>query len=316
MTGVPWERSVDVERIDVPARPIRAFCNDTSSDLRASIGKIETWMGRPLPASSRFHLALAELDRLAQKGDFDVDPATRERGMRAIQLALDMFAIAEALPAERIADLRRDLEACAAGTLVPSGADFVPLQAQSQLIVRAALYRAGVAPSQPTHSGSGGRKKPDILIENGLSEYAIEVKRPTVLKNALPRAKDAAEQLDGAEMKGGIVIDVTDSVGNAEEADAAVVAQADRISAEFFTHGEGWKPGCRHVMMVGVIARPAWHYVPSGQKEGQVMIHSTSCVAAFGTKRGTLDTLHSHWMREKLNLGLNKLGFTSSEATA
>lgn len=314
---VDWERRVEAARVVVPARPIRAFATETASDLGRSLVRIEGWTGSAFPGDSRFHQALAVLERVASFGQFVVDDTVGESTMRAIQLALDTLAIADALPDQRVADLRKDLQAAGVGSLLGEGATQA-LQAQSQLIVRAAFYRAGVKPSQPTHSGAGGRKKPDILIENGTANHPVEVKRPTAAKNVIPRALDAAEQIRFSTSKGGMVIDVTDCLVDAtpEAADDAVVAHAEAIGSQFFVQGSGWKPGYSHVIMVGVMARPAWHVDLTGDNEGQVLIHNTSCVAAFGTARGTLDTLQAHWLRKHLEAGLNRLGFTSDETNA
>ena len=209
--------------------------------------------------------------------------------MRAIELALDTIAIAESLPSIRVADLRRDLELCGDGPLVPPIESFRPLQAQAQLVVRAALFRAGVEPYQPMHAGSKKGKKPDILLENGLTTHAIEVKRPTVNKNVVPRAKDASLQLKGAGLTGGVLLDITDCLrdSNPKAAEAEVIRQAELITKEFFIHGEGWRPGCSHVLMVAVIARPAWRFQPTGENARYVYVHSTSCVAQLGTDRGS-----------------------------
>ncbi len=314
---VDWERRVETERIVVPARPIRAFATETARDLRLSLARIEGWTGSACPGDSRFHQALTVLDRIANSGQFVVDDTAGESTMRAIQLALDALAIADALPDQRVADLRKDIHAAGVGSLLGEGATQA-LQAQSQLIVRAAFYRAGVKPSQPTHSGARGRKKPDILIENGTANHPVEVKRPTAAKNVVPRALDAAEQIRPSASKGGMVIDVTDCLADAtpETADDTVVAHAEAIGSQFFVHGSGWKPGYSHVLMVGVMARPTWHMKLTGYNEGQVLIHSTSCVAAFGTARGTLDTLQGHWLRSHLEAGMNRLGFTSDETNS
>lgn len=311
---VDWERRVDTERIAIPPRPIRAFATESARDLRQALARIEAWAGKVFTADSRFHQALTVLDAVAGSGHFIIDDTSGQSTMRAIQLALDTTAIAAALPDERVADLRKDLQTTAAGSLLGDEATRA-LQAQSQLIVRAAFYRAGVRPSQPTHSGSGGRKKPDILVENGTTLHPIEVKRPTAARNVVARALEAAEQLRPARSKGGMVIDVTDCLADEEPAtaDDAVVAHAEAIGSQFIVHGIGWKPGYSHVIMVAVMARPAWHLVHSGDNEGQVLIHSTSCVGAFGTARGTLDALQGQWLRKQLETGLNRLGFTSEE---
>ena len=293
------------------------FAAQTARDLRQSLVRIEHWTGSAYPGDSRLHQALTVLDAVASSGQFVVDDTAGTSTMRAIQLALDTSAIAYALPDQRVADLRKDLQTTGVGPLLGDEA-MQALQAQSQLIVRAAFYRAGVKPSQPTHSGAGGRKKPDILIENGTANHPVEVKRPTSAKNVVPRALDAAEQIRHSGSKGGMVIDVTDCLRDAapDTADDAVVAHAEAISRQLFVHGSDWKPGYSHVLMVGVMARPAWHLDLIGDNEGQVLIHSTSCVAAFGTARGTLDTLRGHWLRKNLEAGLNRIGFTSEATTS
>ncbi len=309
------KRNLETERIELPARPVRKFAAETSRDLLASQEQIEQWMGRTFPDGSRLHQARAVLDDVATTGKFTPEQRGDDDGLRAIQLSLDIAAIAGALPPNRVADLRKDLETCAAGLLSPTAPNLSALQVQSQLVVRSAFFRAGVEPSQPTHSTLGGRKKPDILVVNGLATYAVEVKRPTMSKNVLPRALDASEQLLNSGFPGGIVIDITDclSHSNPESTDQQILTHADAISDAIFIHGKGWKPGFRHVRMITVMARPTWQIAMTGTSEGQVLIHSTSCGVAFGTSPGTLDTIRSHWLRTALGTGLNRIGFTSAE---
>lgn len=309
------KRNLETERIELPARPIRQFAAETSRDLAESQIKIEKWIGHPYPVDSRLHQARNTLDDIGLTGRFTPEQRGNDDGIRAVQLALDIFAIAGALPATRVADLRKELESCASGSLNPSPPNLAPLQIQTQLVVRSAFFRAGVQPTQPTHSTAGGRKKPDILITNGLTTYGVEVKRPTASKNVLPRAVDAAGQLLNAGLTGGIVIDITDCLdeANAESTDQQILSHADAVSDAMFIDGKGWKPGFKHILMLTVMARPAWQIEMTGEKEGQVLIHSTSCGVAFGTVRGSLDTIRSHWLRQSLGAGLNKIGFTSSE---
>lgn len=205
---------------------------------------IEEWTGRTFQRDSRFHQALAVLDDVAATGQFTHDQRGDDSSIRALQLAFDAAAIASALPPHRVADLRRDLEICARGPLVPSE-DLQPLQTQSQLVVRAALSAAGVLPSQPTHSGSGGRRKPDILVENGATIYALEVKRPTAAKNVVARALDAATQIAAAGLTGAVVIDITDCLATSspDDADAAVLQLGEDVQKQFFKDGVGWCSG-------------------------------------------------------------------------
>lgn len=309
------ERRVETERIVVPASPIRQFSAQAASDLEHTIARIEKWVGKPFPNESRPYAALEVLREVSTTARFTREQRGDDSGLRAIQLALDLAAIADSLPSDLVKDLRKDLETCAFGPLDPPPDALQPLQAQSQLIVRGALFRAGVSPGQPSHSGSGGRKKPDILVENGLSTYGIEVKRPTALRNVLPRARDAAEQLKNAGVNGGIVLDLTDCItpGNETAVDDEILRQADAVTNEFFADGKGWKPGASHIWMITVMARPAWQVVMANEKDGQVLIHSTSVGVALGTAQGTLDTIRAKWLRRKVAEGLNRLGFTYTE---
>lgn len=309
------KRNLETERIELPARPVRQFAAETSRDLAESQARIEAWMGHSYPAGSRLHQARATLNDIGATGRFTPEQRGDEDGLRAVQLALDIFAIAGALPDRRVADLRKDLESCGVGALNPLPPNLSALQVQTQLVVRSAFFRAGIQPSQPTHSTAGGRKKPDILLANGLATYAVEVKRPTASRNVLPRALDASEQLLNAGLAGGIVIDITDCLkdANPESTDQQVLMHSDSISDAMFIHGKGWKPGFKHVLMITVMARPAWQIAMTGEKEGQVLIHSTSCGVALGTAQGSLDTIRSHWLRTALGTGLNRIGFTSTE---
>ena len=43
-------------------------------------------------------------------------------------------------------------------------------------IARAAFVMAGLAPTHPTHSPKLGRSSPDLISENGVGRYAVEIK--------------------------------------------------------------------------------------------------------------------------------------------
>lgn len=311
----PVRRHPKRERIVVPSRPIKQFAAEAAEDLARTVHRLESWMHRAFPAGSRPYAALAVLRDIATTARFTRAQRGDDSGLRALQLALDLHAIGETLPQDRVTDLRRDLETCALGPLEPPPEALHPLQAQSQLVVRAAFFRAGVPPGQPAYSGKGGRKKPDILIERGASIYGIEVKRPTALKNVVPRAQDAAFQLTSAGLKGGIVLDVTDAVtaDSPGAIDDQILQVAQLVMDTVFTDGVGWKPGYSEVWMITVMARPAWQVVMTSESNGEVLIHSTSAGVALGTAAGTLDTIRANWMRDSLADGLNKLGFTSQE---
>jgi hypothetical protein len=305
---------LDAERVVIPPRPTKAFAAEAANDLSASIALIRRW-GVEISESSRPSEALRILRDVAETGNFAPSQRGDDLGIRALQLALDLKAIADTLPRERITDFRRDLIGCVAGKLHPPESDLGPLQLQSQLVIRAAIAKMGEEPEQPRHSGAGGRKKPDILLHNGISTYAIEVKRPAKSKNITSLAEKAAGQVAAAGVKGGIVLDITDCLGTTDpdKADAEVLRWVREVGALFFTDGVGYKPDCSHILMVTVLARPAWT-VNSANQDVQALVHSTSAGYAFGIRAGTLDHIRARWLRCLLSKGLNRLGFTAQEA--
>ena len=309
---VPIERS---ERIVLPTRPIRQYAKEARADLERVIAQIERWMKRPFPADTRAYTALSVLKDMEVTGHFTREQRGDLSGLRAMQLAMDLRAIAECLPSKVVTDIRRDLEKCASGPLEPQADDLTPLQAQSQLIIRAAFNRVSVPPRYLTHSGRGGRKKPDILIANGAATYGVEVKRPTKLGNVLPRAKDAADQLSNAKLKGGVVLDISDALTSdaPDNMDVEVVRQAKVVMDAFFTDGEGWKEGYENVMMITVMARLPWQVVVTDENNTEVRSYSTSCGVDLGRMEGTLDQLRARWMRDKLAAGLDALGFREKD---
>ena len=110
-------------------------------------------------------------------------------GLYALEVAFDYAGIVDALPLQDgpVASLRRELARSLGGPLKTPDDAREPLQLQSQLVVRSAFARGGVRPYHPTHSTGKGRKSSDILLSNELSEYAVEVKRPSAARNILPR---------------------------------------------------------------------------------------------------------------------------------
>jgi hypothetical protein len=303
------------ERIVLPNRPILQFAHDARRDLEEVIGQLEGWMKRPFPPDSRPYAAMAVLRDMELTGRFTRQHRGDDNGVRAMQLAMDLRAIAECLPTNVAKDLREDLEMCASGPLDPQPDYLKPLQAQSHLIVRAAFNRANVPPGELRHYKHGG-KKPDVLIENGLSTYGVEVKRPTKLSTVLPRAEYAAEQLSNANLKGGIVLDISDALTSDSPADmdAEVVRQAKTVMDAAFTNGEGWKRGYENVMMITVMARLPWQVVMTSDIDGEVNSYSTSCGVDLGKMEGMLDTIRARWMRDKLADGLDALGFRHPDA--
>ena len=309
------ERKITTERIDVAPRPASQFASEVAADLEYAITFLERWMARPFARTSRPRAALDVLRDAIDTKKFTPGERGSDEALRALQLALDLKAIVAGLPPQRVADLRRELEICADGPLMPVE-NLQPLQAQSQLVVRAALAKAGIEPSQPSHSGSKSRKKPDILVEDLNHVYAIEVKRPSAGRNVAPRAMDASSQIKGAGLRGGVVIDATDCIidSSPAAADAELLDLLYEASSSFFSDDTGVRPGHGHIMFLLLFARPAWTIEYASQREGQIVVHNSSAGIAYGAVKGTLPHIKGQWLRERIGLGLNMLGFTALEA--
>lgn len=306
-------RRVREERVEIPSRSVRDVTSEACGDLDAAINAIERW-GVQVPADSRLREARSVLHEAASSGRFSPAQRGDDRGHRALQLTLDFADIARTLPAARVADLRKDLTAAISGQLDIEIDDNSPAQFQSQLMVRAALVKAGADPALPSWSGRDGKKKPDLLLENGASQYALEVKRPRRWKNILPRTKDAAGQIADTGLQGCIVLDVTDCLdGIQPEAwDEALMRAASEVSALIFVPGKDYQPGYQHILAELVFARPAWTAMEENG-DTQVMVYNTSVSWAFGRARGTLGHRRGDWLRQQIEKGLNKLGFTGQE---
>jgi hypothetical protein len=305
------QRTIRDERVQIPARPARQWAEEARSDLSRSLAAISKW-GVPIPRPSRASGAIEILEDIVKTGRITPEQRGDDLGFRSLQLALDLSAIANTLPLARIADFRKDLTGALSGQLASD--DLRPLQLQSQLIVRAAYALMGERPTQPTYSGNRGKKKPDILIENGLSSYAVEVKRPTKERNINVSAQTASTQIVEAGYQGGIVIDATDCLMGCDPAqtDVALLKWLDDCADLFFIDGVGYQPGQSHILMIGLMARPAWSVVMEGMN-AQILVHSTSAIKAFGIRYGTLAYRRGAWLRRTLGDGLNRIGFTMNE---
>jgi hypothetical protein len=237
-------------------------------------------------------------------------------GLRALELAFDYTAIADTLPPKVVASVRKELQQSLAGPLAPPETAQGPLQLQSQFIVRAALARAGEVPIHPTHSPKLGRATPDLLLERGLGRYALEVKRPTAAKNAVPRLEDAHGQLSDYGLPGAILIDLTDCLKGipGEELDLEVRRLTLSLYDRVFVTGVGHRPGYSNIMVVGTFARVAWQPDDrAATRMVNVNVHTVSTICVFATQPGTLADHRARWIRASLEDGFGRLYRTIGE---
>lgn len=297
----------------VTPRPVRDIAGEAISDIDQASKKLRAW-GVKIPSNGRLVQARAILQHAAGTGEMVPLHRGDDLGLRSLELAFDYSAIADTLPPKRVAAVRRELESSLAGHLDPPEESMGPLQLQSQFVVRAAFVRAGVAPQHPTHSPRLGVQSPDLILENGLAKYAVEVKRPKTEAGLLSRFDDGRDQLLGYGLPGAVLVDVTDCVRSAPRTsvDDEVRRLALRLYDRTFVTGRGYNPGYGCVMVAGTFARIAWHSVDASG-HSMVDVHTSSTIGVFATTEGNLLDHHGKWIRRTFQDGLDLLYQTLAE---
>jgi len=297
----------------VPRRPAAALAAEALADARHARQVIVDW-GVRIPADSRLDQAITVLEQIQRIGTLAADPTGQGLAVSALQTALDYRDIAASLPPHRVASVRKGVEGSLGGTLDPNAANRGPLQLQTQHLVAAAFHRGGADVEYPTHSPQKGVSSPDLLLPNGASLYAVEVKRPEKRHNIAPRFDDAVKQLGSYGQPGAVVIDATDCLRDVPfpdfEAEAHAVAMElyDRVWAGAPV---GFRSGYRDVMLVAVVARGIWQTNPKRAQELQIA--NVSAIARFAHTENSLMAHRGAWMRQTLQDGLVQLGFSSDE---
>lgn len=300
---------------EVPVRPLRDVAREALVDIDQALKALQSF-GVRIPVGSRLHQARDILSEAINTGSLIPSHRGDHLGLRALEVAFDFAAIADSLPPSDgpVASMRRELATALTGPIDPPDEGKGPLQLQSQLIVRSAFREGGGDPYHPTHSAGAGRKSPDILLANGNSEYAIEVKRPMHRRSILSRLDDARAQLEGFGLSGGVVVDITDCVRDTDPAalEAEVRHIALSLYERIFVTGQGYRSGYERIMMAGVIARRAWT-TDENEDSAMIEVHTLSTIGIFASARGTLSDHRAKWLRNSLEQGLERLYRTLGE---
>jgi hypothetical protein len=299
------------EQLEVPPRPVREIAGEAVADINYAIQRLTQWSVR-VPADSRLHQARGILAEAAETGTLIPRHRGDDLGLRALELAFDYAAIADTLPQATIASIRRELESSLVGPLDPPEAARGPQQLQAQFVVRAAFVRAGLSPSHPTPRP--GVSNPDLLLENGASTYAIEVKRPKVMHNVVPRMIDARDQIADYGLPGGILVDVTDCLRGIapDRVGDEVWRLALRLYDEVFMERGGFRQESSHIMVAGTFGRLSWettHY----ESHAMVNVHTVSVISIFADARNTIRDRRARWIRSSFQNGLEQLYRTITE---
>lgn len=305
---------------EIPTRPQSAIVDANLGDIQRVRAALTAY-GVKVPKDSRLDKAEAILQHAAKTGQLVPSHRGDGLGLRALEVAFDYSLIAFTLPSAVVATVRRELAESLTGDLDGQSYDARPAQLQSQYVARAALALGGLRPLHPTHSTEGGRKRPDLYVENGIATYAIESKRPRLTKNVVPRFNDARDQLDGYGDSGAVIVDATDCVSGLapDEIDQMVERLAVDLQDAAFESGRGHRPGYRSIMLVGVVARAAWAS-DDGTTEAHIQVHTSSHFTVLAKRKNTLLDHHARWLRRGFQGGYEMLyrlvGEIDSEAAA
>jgi hypothetical protein len=303
-----WSKSTEIA-----PRPIREIAAEALGDLIESEKRLIAW-GVKIPALSRLHAARDVLSAAVETGVLVPAHRRDDLGLRALELSFDYSAIAESLPVETHATMRRELRDSLTGALDPPESSRGPLQLQSQELVRAAFVRGGLRPAHPSHSPKRGVSSPDLILENGTFRYAVEVKRPQVRKNIMTRFTDGHAQISNYGLLGGILVDVTDALRAVplDELDDEVRTVALELYDQVFVSGEGHRAGYSNILVAGAFARVAWNSI-DGVDNAMVRVHTSSTIGIFARARGTLEDHRARWIRKGFQNGLEYLSQTLQE---
>jgi hypothetical protein len=299
--------------LEVPARPIEVIAAEALADVNHSIRRLTEW-GVGIEPSSRLHQAREILEHAIKTRELVPKHRGDDLGLRALELAFDYGAIAETLPKAVIANMKRELRDSLLGPINPPANRRGSLQLQSQAVMRAAFVRAGEMPRHPTHSPKKGKSSPDLIFDNGTVSYAIETKRPQVRKNIIPQFDRGSDQVKDYGLPGGVLIDATDALR--EVPGPELLGEVHRVALELydrvFVTGEGYRPSMSHLMLIGVLARVAWHS-DDGEQSTMVQVHSASTIGVFATTENNLAHHRARWLRNTLGDGLEQLDRTLLE---
>ena len=165
--------------------------------------------GLRVPNAARLSTAARLLTKVSRSGHFPAAKEELRRVANAMGDASDFFDIAEILPTLQANNILAQLQQALKGTLDDERHRQTPYRFQTQFWLGAVLTRGGYTPRVPDTEGS----HPDFIVEEGLSQYGVEVKRPENAESALQLLAEGAAQLRAYRVKGLIIFDLSECVG-------------------------------------------------------------------------------------------------------
>lgn len=311
MLRPPIRESVN-ELLILP-RPINEISVEALEGIDKAIDRFAA-AGIEIPPDSRIHQARQILDDVSRTGLITPKQRGDDLGLRALEVALDYGDIGNVVATRWPASARRELRASLCGDITPTVSGLRASQLQSQAIAFTAFHLAGCA---PRHATLKGVPAPDILLENGVSTYGVEVKRPQSKKGILPRFHDGIAQLRGIGVSGGILIDVTDCIRglSSKEMEYHVRGYALDLYNVAFELDVGPRPGFSDLMVIGCYARTA--AIKDETSSGAIVdLRSFATIGILARAKGTLAAHRASWLRSKFEEGQSQLYRTIRERGA
>jgi hypothetical protein len=183
-------------------------CGEHALALRDVLRELET-AGLRIAHSARLRTAARLLAQVAEAGRFPSHKQALRKVANAMCDTADFFDIAQVLRTQTEHHLLAQLQLALKGTLDDTRQRQAPYRFQTQFWLGAVLTRGGYDPRVPQPETS----HPDFIVEEGLSAYGVEVKRPENAESALELVAEGAAQLRAFKVKGLIVMDLTECVG-------------------------------------------------------------------------------------------------------
>jgi hypothetical protein len=291
-------------------------CGLYAKALSDALGQFEL-AGVRVANAARLSAAARLLGRVAKSGSFPTEKDELRRIANAMGDASDFFDIAQLLPKVQSRTILTQLQQALKGTLDDERRRQAAYRFQTQFWLGTVLTRGGYKPRVPETQHS----HPDFIVEEGLSEYGIEVKRPENAESALELLSDGAEQLHAFNVKGLMIFDLSECVGlevlgyvpNGKEAEAR-----DQLLAQFRTvysrlreraldaKNRRLRQGFERVLGIIAIAR-GWSWI-SDEPPGLALFATAGASMFFSPVRNVV-YYHSIHLVEKTIRGLNQLGY-------
>lgn len=218
---------------------------------------------------------------------------------------------------DQLGAVAKDVELSLKGLAGSRSSQRVAQRFQSQLWLGSILKLGGYLPRVPDGPGP----KPDFLVEDGLSRYGVEIKRPDSASSSLRAVAKAAAQLRDYGVAGAIMVDLSQAAGfhalawarrgrlqprvaKIQRRFANTATRLRAVILDYMTNR--LNPGFEHIMALIVVGRTTlW---VDGPPSGMTWL-AVVWPASFIRRVRDLRYHHSLNMSRRIVSGLNEAGF-------